>query len=52
MEKANTTKKGTKAYIYYIASWRGGGKVRNFPVGSTRKTSLQAAGNLKKSTKY
>jgi hypothetical protein len=43
MEKVKTTKKGSKAYTYWMASWREGGKVRNIHLGSTRKLSREAA---------
>jgi len=43
VEKVKTTKKGSKAYTYWMASWREGGKVRNIHLGSTRKLSRQAA---------
>jgi len=51
MEKAKTTKKGSKTYLYWMASWREGGKVRNVHLGSCRKvdyeTALQKARRLK-----
>jgi len=51
MEKAKTTKKGSKTYLYWMASWREGGKVRNVHLGSCRKvdheTALQKARKLK-----
>ena len=43
VEKVKTTKKGSKAYTYWMASWRESGKVRNIHLGSTRKLSMQAA---------
>ena len=42
-EKIKTTKKGSKAYTYWTASWRESGKVHNVHLGSTRKLSRQAA---------
>jgi hypothetical protein len=42
-EKVKTTKKGSKAYTYWMASWRDGGKVRNIHLGSTKKLSREAA---------
>jgi len=42
-EKVKTTKKGSKAYTYWMASWREDGKVHNVHLGSTRKLSRQAA---------
>ncbi len=51
MEKAKITKKGSKTYLYWMASWREGGKVRNVHLGSCRKvdheTALQKARKLK-----
>ena len=51
MEKAKTTKKGSKTYLYWMASWREGDKVRNVHLGSCRKvdyeTALQKARRLK-----
>jgi len=51
MEKEKTTKKGSKTYIYWMASWREGGKVRNVHLGSCRKvdheTALQKARKMK-----
>jgi len=52
MEKTRTTKKGSKTYIYWMASWREGGKVRNVHLGSCRKvdheTALQKARKMKR----
>jgi len=42
-EKVKTTKKGGKAYTYWIASWREIGKVHNVHLGSTRKLSREVA---------
>jgi len=51
MEKAKTTKKGSKTYLYWMASWREGGKVRNVHLGSCKKvdheTALQKARKMK-----
>jgi len=51
MEKAKTTKKGSKTYLYWMASWREGGKVRNVHLGSCRKVdhveALQKARKMK-----
>jgi hypothetical protein len=51
MEKSKTTKKGTQSYLYWMASWREGGKVRNVHLGSCRKvdheTALQKARKMK-----
>jgi hypothetical protein len=52
MEKSKTTKKGTQSYLYWMASWREGGKVRNVHLGSCRKvdheTALQKARKMKR----
>lgn len=51
MEKAKTTKKGSKTYLYWMASWREDGKIRNVHLGSCRRvnheTALQKARKLK-----
>jgi hypothetical protein len=49
VEKVKTTKKGSKAYTHWTASWRESGKVHNVHPGSTRKLSRQAA--MKKARK-
>jgi len=43
MEKEKTTKKGTKTYGYWMASWREWDKVRNVHLGSCRKVDHEAA---------
>ena len=43
MEKAKTTKKGSKTYFYWMASWREGSKVRNVHLGSCKKVDHEAA---------
>ncbi|MDD5735871.1 MAG: hypothetical protein PHQ39_10450 [Methanothrix soehngenii] len=43
MEKAKTTKKGSKTYHYWMASWREGGKVKHVHLGSCRKVDHEAA---------
>ena len=52
MEKTRTTKKGSKTYHYWMASWREGGKVRHVHLGSCRKvdheTALQKARKMKR----
>ena len=52
MEKAKTTKKGSKTYFYWMASWREGSKVRNVHLGSCKKvdheTALQKARKMKR----
>jgi len=51
LEKSKSTKKGTQSYLYWMASWREGGKVRNVHLGSCRKvdheTALQKARKVK-----
>jgi hypothetical protein len=52
MEKEKTTKKGDQTYLYWMASWREGGKVRNVHLGSSKKvnheTALQKARKMKR----
>jgi hypothetical protein len=43
MEKTKSTKKGSKTYTYWMASWRDGEKVRNVHLGSSGKMDAQAA---------
>jgi regulator of replication initiation timing len=43
MEKAKSTKKGTKTYTYWMVSWREGEKVRNVHLGSSRKMDAEEA---------
>ena len=43
MEKSKTTKKGTRSYFYWMASWREGGKVRHVYLGSCRKVDRETA---------
>jgi hypothetical protein len=43
MEKTKSTKKGTKTYTYWMASWREGSKTRNVHLGSCAKMDAQAA---------
>ena len=51
MEKSKSTKKGTQSYLYWMASWREGGKVRNVHLGSCNRvdheTALQKARKMK-----
>jgi hypothetical protein len=42
-KKVKDTKKGTKTYTYFIASWREGRKIRNVYLGSSLKISLEQA---------
>ena len=43
MEKTKTTKKGSRSYLYWMANWREGGKVRNVHLGSCKKLDTEAA---------
>ena len=43
MEKTKTTKKGSQSYLYWMANWREGGKVRNVHLGSCKKLDTEAA---------
>ena len=43
MEKEKRSKKGSKTYTYWMASWREGDKVRNVHLGSSRKIDAEAA---------
>ena len=43
MEKVKTTKKGSRTYGYWMASWREGSKVRNVHLGSCMKISREKA---------
>jgi regulator of replication initiation timing len=43
MKKEKSTKKGSKTYTYWMASWRDGSKVRNVHLGSCMKMDSEAA---------
>jgi len=43
MEKVKQSRKGSKTYSYWMASWREGGKTRNVHLGSARKMDGEAA---------
>ncbi len=43
MEKVKQSRKGSKIYSYWMASWREGGKTRNVHLGSARKMDAEAA---------
>lgn len=43
MEKVKATKKGSKTYTYWMASWREGDKTRNVHLGSCGKMSQNEA---------
>ncbi len=42
-KKVKNTKKGAKAYTYFMASWREGGKMRNVYIGPSHKMSREEA---------
>ena len=43
MKKVNHSRKGSKTYTYWMASWREGGKTRNVHLGSARKMDAAQA---------
>ena len=43
MEKVKQSRKGSKTYTYWMASWREDGKTRNVHLGSSRKMDAEAA---------
>ncbi len=43
MEKVKQSRKGSKTYSYWMASWREDGKTRNVHLGSARKMDAEAA---------
>ena len=43
MKKVKQSRKGSKTYSYWMASWREGGKTRNVHLGSSRKMDAEAA---------
>jgi uncharacterized DUF497 family protein len=43
MEKTKTTRKGSRSYRYWMATWREYGKTRNVHLGSARKMSQNEA---------
>ena len=43
MVKVKTTKKGSKKYAYWMATWREGGKTRNVHIGSCAKMDVETA---------
>jgi hypothetical protein len=44
MKKVKQSRKGSKTYSYWMASWREGGKTRNMHLGSARKMDAGAVG--------
>jgi predicted acyl esterase len=43
MKKVNQSRKGSKTYMYWMASWREGDRTRNVHLGSARKMDAEAA---------
>jgi hypothetical protein len=43
MEKTKDTKKGSKKYTYWMATWREDGKIRNVHIGSCEKMDKETA---------
>jgi len=43
LEKVKTTKKGSRSYRYWMATWREGDKVRNVHLGSCAKMDEETA---------
>jgi hypothetical protein len=43
MKKVKQSRKGSRTYTYWMASWREGGKTRNVHLGSCRKMDGEAA---------
>ena len=43
MKKVNQSRKGSKTYMYWMASWREGDRTRNIHLGSARKMDAEAA---------
>jgi hypothetical protein len=43
MKKVKQSRKGSKTYAYWMASWREDGKTRNVHLGSCRKMDAEAA---------
>jgi hypothetical protein len=52
MKKVKQSRKGSKTYTYWMASWREGGKTRNVHLGSARKMDGKAAGERKAEALY
>jgi hypothetical protein len=43
MGKVKQSRKGSKTYTYWMATWCEGGKMRNVHLGSARKMDAEAA---------
>ena len=43
MKKVKQSRKGSRTYSYWMASWREGGKTRNVHLGSARKMDAEEA---------
>jgi hypothetical protein len=51
MEKVKQSRKGSKTYSYWMASWRESGKTRNVHLGSAKKMDAEAARRKAKAMK-
>lgn len=51
MRKTKNSKKGSRSYGYWTATWRVGGKVQNVHLGSCRKLSREQALSMAKKLK-
>lgn len=51
MRKTKNSKKGSRSYGYWMATWREGSKVRNIHLGSCRKLSSEQALSMAKKLK-
>jgi predicted transcriptional regulator len=51
MEKTKTTKKGSRKYTYWMATWREAGKTRNVHLGSCEKIDEETAKQKAKTMK-
>ena len=43
MEKVKQSRKGSRTYTYWMATWREGGKTRNVHIGSCAKIDVETA---------
>ena len=51
MEKVKQSRKGSRTYTYWMASWREGGKTRNVHLGSARKMDAAQARQMARAMK-
>jgi predicted transcriptional regulator len=51
MVKTKDTKKGSRKYIYWMATWRENGKIRNVHIGSCEKMDKETARQKAKTMK-